>query len=324
MESTKEQNMFPTTFKLISYYEKEWSHSKQILLNLKEDCKKNDITLDEKFNKLSSIIQNFEKQNGDEDYDYYNCINLRDAIKSYFNGKEETFYTQILPFIIDQALLIEERAKNKYGEQTVPLMPAGKAMKISIPKILFLSMISNNFFCNDKDVINQLTEEQLKLAKMREWNSVNWYNLYNVCESYVATQRIICFIAFFDFAKRILDPKNNYFDKDIIIERIIFNPEEINNKLQQCNYAFEEKDIFIHCNDMNNPGIDTQSLVNFANRNFQTGKIIPSATQEEVLFCVRPELYAAMFICQRVYENEIIIISNAYKIMDNTGYSYII
>ena len=27
-----------------------------------------------------------------------------------------------------------------------------------------------------------------------------------------------------------------------------------------------------------------------------------------------------MFICQRVYENEIIIISNAYNIMDNTGY----
>ena len=63
--------------------------------------------------KLSAIIQNFEKQNGDKDYDYRylrnNCINLKDAIKSYFNGKEETFYTQILPFIIDQALLIEER-----------------------------------------------------------------------------------------------------------------------------------------------------------------------------------------------------------------------
>ena len=71
---------------------------------------------------------------------------------------------------------------------------------------------------------------------------------------------------------------------------------------------------------MDNPGITTQSLVNFANRNFQTGKIIPSATQEEVLFCVRPELYAAMFICQRVYENEIIVISNTYKLMDNTGY----
>ena len=52
--------------------------------------------------------------------------------------------------------------------------------------------------------------------------------------------------------------------------------------------------------------------------------VIQSATQEEVLFCVRPELYAAMFICQRVYENEIIIISNANKIMDNTGYLDII
>ena len=63
--------------------------------------------------KLSAIIQNFEKQNGDEDHDYSylrnNCINLKDSIKSYFNGKEETFYTRILPFKINQALLIEER-----------------------------------------------------------------------------------------------------------------------------------------------------------------------------------------------------------------------
>ena len=80
---------------------------------MKEDCKKNDIILYEKFNKLAAIIQNFEKQIGYEDYNYRylrnNCINLKDSIRSYFNGKEETFYKQILPFIIDQALLIEER-----------------------------------------------------------------------------------------------------------------------------------------------------------------------------------------------------------------------
>ena len=126
--------------------------------------------------------------------------------------------------------------------------------------------------------------------------------------------------SFFDFAKKILESKNNYFDQDIIIERIIFNPDDINKKLSECNLTFDEKDIFIHNNDMDNPGIPTQSLVNFANRSFQTGRIIPSATQEEVLFCVRPELYAAMFICQTVYENEIIIISNVFKLMDNSGY----
>ena len=73
--------------------------------------------------------------------------------------------------------------------------------------------------------------------------------------------------------------------------------------MQKFNYTFEEKDIFIHWNDMNNPGIDTQSLVNFATRNSPTGKIIPSAIQEEVLFCIRPQLYPAMLICQKVYEN---------------------
>ena len=54
---------------------------------------------------------------------------------------------------------------------------------------------------------------------------------------------------------------------------------------------------------MDNEDISTQSIVNFANRNIQTGKILPSATQGEILFCIRPKLYAAMFICQRVFEN---------------------
>ena len=327
MELGNEQDLFPTKFKLISFYEEEWSNSKKVLLNLKDECKNENIPIKEKFQKLSTIIQNFEKQNGDEDYGKKylknNCINLEEAIKSYFKDKEQNFYKELLPFIIEQSLLIEERAKNKYGDQILPLMPSGKAQKESIPKILFLSIISNIFFCNHKDFVNQLNEKQKELTIIREWNIVNYYKLYNInnrVESFVATQRIICLIAFFDFAKRILESKNNYFEENITIERIIFNPDEIDKKLLECNFIFEEKDFYIHTNDMDNPGITTQSLVNFANRNFQTGHIIPSATQEEVLFCVRPELFAAMCICQRVYENEIIIISKAYKLMDNTGY----
>ena len=294
METTQEKNLPLTKFKLISFYEEEWDNSRKLLLKLKEECQNKDISLEEKFQKLSEIIQIFEKQNGDEDYDdkylKNNCINLKKAIKYYFGDEEEKFYKDLLIFIIEQALLLEERAKNKRGEQTLPLMPSGKAMKESIPKILFLSIISNNFFCNHKDVINQLNEEEQKMTKIEEWNIVNWYKLYNInhrVDSLVAIQRIVCLIAYFDFAKRILESKNNYFDKDIIIERIIFNPDDINKKLSECQNIIEEKDIFIHSNDMDNPGIFTQSLVNFANRNFQTGKSIPSATQEEILFCVR-------------------------------------
>lgn len=80
-------------------------------------------------------------------------------------------------------------------------MPSSIAMKEFIPKKLFLSMILNKFFGNHKDVINQLSEKQIKLTKINEWNIVNWYKLYNI-NNPVAIQRIICLITFFDFAKK--------------------------------------------------------------------------------------------------------------------------
>ena len=322
---------FPSRFKLISYYEKEWEESKNLLLNLKKFCIDENNSIEDKFNELSKLIQKFQIQNRSYKYEdislkYYiskNCSNLKEAIESYFQNNIPEFYSKILPFIIDQALLLKERAKNKYGEQTLPLMPSRKEMKESIPKLLFLSILSNNFFCNHKDFIGQLNAAQLNLTKKREWNEVDWFKIYNCDVSVydpVAVQRAICLLAYFDFAYKVIKSNNNYLEKDIIVERIIFDPNEINNKLLECENVFDENDINIHDKDMDNTYNPTQSIVNFANRNFQTGKILASATQEEVLFCVRPELYAAMFICQRVYENEIIIISNAYKIMENTGY----
>ena len=323
---------FPKKFKLVSYYEKEWEESKKRLSNLKTFCINENNSIKDKFQELSTLIQHFQNIHRKDQYEkisleYYsfqNCKHLKQAINSYYKDNESAFYTKILPFIIDQSILLEERAKNKYNEQTLPLMPSKIKMKESFPKILFLSIISNNFFCNHKDFRSQLNPEQKKLTKLIEWNTVDWFKIYNcITSTYdrVAIERIICLIAYFDFAYKIIELKNNnYFEKDIIIERIVFDPNEINNKLLECETKFEENDINIHIKDMDNPEIITQSIVNFANRNFQTGQILASATQEEVLFCVRPELYSAMFICQRVYENEIIIISNAYKLMENTGY----
>ena len=72
---------------------------------------------------------------------------------------------------------------------------------------------------------------------------------------------------------------------------------------------------------MENEDNFTQSIIDFANMDFQTGQIIPSATQEEILFSIRPEMYIAMFICQRIYQNEIIVISNVNRLFDYEGYS---
>ncbi len=101
----------------------------------------------------------------------------------------------------------------------------------------------------------------------------------------------------------------------------LYNSNKIIKHLSKCNFTFDENDINIHCNSMDKPDIETQSIVDFANMDFQTGQIIPSATQEEILFSTRPEMFIAMFICQRIYANEIIIISGAHKLFEYEGYS---
>ncbi len=319
---------FPNRFKLVSFYEEEWETSRKILIQLKKMCMNEKKSLEEKFLKLSSVIQIFESQHRFNQFnaeDIINlhtkkCIGLQTAISELYKNNEILFYSKILPFIIDQALLLPERANKKYGEQTLPLMKSGKAMKEIIPKKLILSMLSNDFFCNHKDFVSQLNLKQKKMTHLEEWNNVDWYWLYSF-DGNVSINRTKCFLAYFDFAQKIFESNNNYFEENVIVERIIYNSNEVIKHLSQCDYTFDENDINIHCNSMDKPEIETQSIVDFANMDFQTGQIIPSATQEEILFSTRPEMFIAMFICQRIYENEIIIITGANKLLEYEGYS---
>ena len=320
---------FPKKFRLISFYKEEWETSQKILLQLKKQCSNTKFTSEEKFEKLCSTIQIFESQHKFNQFnaeDIINlhgkkCIGLYRSIKTYFKNNEENFYNKILPFIIDQALLLPERGKNRYGEQTLPLMISGKQMKEEIPKKLILSILSNTFFCNHKDFVSQLNLEQKRLTRLDEWCNVDWYWLYSF-ENDVSVNRLNCFLGYFDFSYTVFESKNNYFEKNVIVERIILKSKEIVKILSNCEKIFNENDINIHCKSMDEPEIKTQSIVDFANMDFQTGQIIPSATQEEILFSTRPEMFIAMFICQRIRENEIIIISGANKLLDYEGYSY--
>jgi hypothetical protein len=323
------ENKFPKKFNLITYYEEEWETSKKILLQLKKFSLQKNLSLEEKFNKLSSVIQIFESVNRFNQFnpeDIINlhtkkCIGLQKAIKTYFANNEEIFYTKLLPFIIEQSILLYDRANNKYKEQTIPLLISGYDMKEEIPKNLILSMLCNDFFCNHKDFVSQLNIKQKKLTHLEEWCNVDWYWLYSF-ENSVSVQRLICFLAYFDFAEKVFGLKNNfYFETNVIVERITFNRNTIINDISKCENTFNQNDINIHNKSMENEDNFTQSIIDFANMDFQTGQIIPSATQEEILFSIRPEMYIAMFICQRIYQNEIIVISNVNRLFDYEGYS---
>ena len=240
----------PKRFNLVSFYEEEWETSKKILLQFQKFCVKEINPIEEKFQKLYSTIQIFENHHRFNQFnaeDIINlqgkkCIGLEKAIEDYFKNNIDIFYSKIIPFIIEQALLLPERAKHKYREQTLPLMVSNKPMKEEIPKKLILSILSNDFFCNHKDFVSQLNLEQKQLTHLEEWCNVDWYWLYSF-DNNVSVNRIKCFLAYFDFAHNIFERKNKYFDRNVIVERIIFKRDKIINHLSKCENKFEEKDI---------------------------------------------------------------------------------
>ena len=318
----------PQRFRLISSYEEEWELSKKMLNYLKK-VSQSKKSISEKFQLLASTIQIFESKNRFLQFNYEDiiilhtkkCIGLETAINTFFKEDLEKFYNEILVFIIDEALELEKRAKEKYGCQTIPLMVSKKNMKEEYPKKLILSMLANDFFCNHKDFVGQLTQEQKKLTNLVEWNNVDWYWLYSF-DSSISVNRIICFLAYFQFAKNMLEKNNQgYFDQNVTVERIVFNKSKILKDLSKCDKKFDINDISIHNSSMEEPPIPTQSIVDFANMDLQTGQIIPSGTQEEILFSIRPEMFMAMFVCQRIYSDEILIISNVPQLIEYEGYS---
>ena len=69
--------------------------------------------------------------------------------------------------------------------------------------------------------------------------------------------------------------------------------------------------------------VDVANLhIDFANKHLHIGSIIPSATQEEVLFSVRPECFIGLLFSETMLPHEAILISGAPKYITYAGYLY--
>lgn len=62
-------------------------------------------------------------------------------------------------------------------------------------------------------------------------------------------------------------------------------------------------------------------IVDFANKDLHIHRVIPSATQEEVLFSIFPEAFVGILICPRMLGHEAIIIRNAVRFTNYQGYA---
>ena len=62
------------------------------------------------------------------------------------------------------------------------------------------------------------------------------------------------------------------------------------------------------------------AVVDFANKQLHIGKVIPSCTQEEVMFSVRPEAYLCIPLAATMASDEVITIRGARQVCDYAGY----
>ena len=61
--------------------------------------------------------------------------------------------------------------------------------------------------------------------------------------------------------------------------------------------------------------------VDFANMQIHIGKIIPSATQEEVIFSIRPDLFPSIILFETLLDHEAVLVHGARRYCEYNGYA---
>jgi hypothetical protein len=174
---------------------------------------------------------------------------------------------------------------------------------VSIPRDFGYSILANTFLGNHRD---PETYPEFA-ADPYAWGSVTWLGLMQCRQEPVATERIKCQFAYFQTAANIPH----------LAGTITFRRSHANflTEISTCENPIPRPSI--HIGAMENRG---NVIVDFAHKKLHINAIIPSATQEEVLFSVRPECFLGMLICEQMDCDDAIVIVGARHFVKYKGY----
>jgi len=270
----------------------------------------------EEFDELQDILHLFQTDASKKRFGFPGLEVAIDNFTEYLNDKvdaEFDFYRDLLPKIaffateVPEAELIE-RLKliemNQQGEFVVR------------PRDV-RCILANAFFLNiSSEIHNHMQKE-----KGKDYGVLDFNRLY-VCRLDEAVERITCQLSYFyqqvKYGQTLCDER-----EDIIFTRHNLSTEEEPKWEEMAEVNFVDGDatrkiLKLHSGRMED--INVRGFVDFANRFIHIGSIIPSLTQEEVLFSCCPESFLTLLICESLSDTEIMTMKGLVRYSDYIGY----
>lgn len=234
-------------------------------------------------------------------------FSLREAIHSYDEFMQKTqarahfnFFTDLLPHIHSWALSYDTPLE-------IPLLEAGLPSKVPLTRGKIRTLLSNAFF------LNVLSLRDAMSCEKRQFGDISLIPLYTSTHE-LAKQRILCLLAYFTHALQLQSQD----DDEVCFERHVLQEAAVPN-WSSLDVKIDVNHIRIHTEWMENS--DATGFMDFANKALHIHTIIPSATQEEILFSACPEAFVGVLISEEMQDTEVMIIRNVRRLIEYEGYS---
>jgi len=203
----------------------------------------------------------------------------------------------------------------QYLGKEIEVLPAQTMHTVTLPAAQVRHILANSFFGyvgKGEKAINH------------RFGILNFWKLYTIDDK-VSIARILCLLCYFYTVKIDFDPNHI-----ISFQRIsLYSPPPqssgytgtIPPDWQNIPTPINTDLIHMHNGRMED-ATEATAFVDFANRDLHIHQVIASATQEEVLFSCCPEAFPGILFCERLQDNEAIIIRGCRRFCDYTGYLY--
>eukprot|EP01103_Thecamoeba_quadrilineata_P004893 TRINITY_DN14767_c0_g1_i1.p1 TRINITY_DN14767_c0_g1~~TRINITY_DN14767_c0_g1_i1.p1 ORF type:complete len:414 (-),score=74.51 TRINITY_DN14767_c0_g1_i1:90-1331(-) len=199
------------------------------------------------------------------------------------------FRADLLPKILRWA------SDERYHGKKIPLLHQGTAATVKLASSHIRYLLANVFLLNDQYV------------PYDTYGNIHLGRLFSAPLP-VGVQRIICFLCYFYSS-----PEED--DNEITFERVILTDAPDWKKLDT-----RISDSVAQVHQLRMEDLEGSVFTDFANQQLSIGSLIPSATQEEILFSLAPECLPSMFLFERLQSDEVAIIRNVRRIADYQGY----